>query len=193
MMIGLQEIYFDTTNTIKLNPNNEKFDFRATNKDISDSEYPIDSLKFLFQNYEMSSIKQLLLIRDFSIDNLNVKAFNNLLNLKKLNICRINFQNISFSELFCALQEYKIKRMKLEEINISEKDIIFIATLRKLEYIIFDRCVIQKETKNWLKFLFFNEFYIIVQYYMGDYYLSEDPIKFISEKFKTKYIVIEKI
>ncbi|TBT97182.1 hypothetical protein CWI37_2443p0010 [Hamiltosporidium tvaerminnensis] len=140
----------------------------------------------------MSSIKQLL-IRDFSIDNLNVKAFNNLLNLKKLNICRINFQNISFSELFCALQEYKIKRMKLEEINISEKDIIFIATLRKLEYIIFDRCVIQKETKNWLKFLFFNEFYIIVQYYMGDYYLSEDPIKFISEKFKTKYIVIEKI
>ncbi|KAK1349058.1 hypothetical protein LUQ84_001739 [Hamiltosporidium tvaerminnensis] len=219
MMIGLQEIYFDKTNTIKLNRSvdqivyiteldlwdinkmidflklsekNEKFNFKATNKDILDSEYPIDFLKFLFQNYDISSMKQLSIF-DFSINNLNVKSLSNLLSLEKLNIVRINFQNISFSELFCASREYKIKRMGLNGINISEKDLIFIGNLKKIADIRLWSCVIQGNTYNEIKMLFLNENYIELKYNTREDGLTEETIKFIKEKFKTKYIVIREL
>ncbi|TBU03070.1 hypothetical protein CWI39_1036p0020 [Hamiltosporidium magnivora] len=219
MMIALPGIYFDKTNNINLNRSadqifyitelylsnindridflklsekNKYFDFKATNKDILDSEYPINSLKFLFQNYDPSSIKQLS-ISDFSIDNLNVKAFSNLLDLKEINIYKINFQNICFSELFCASREYKIKRMELNEINISEQDLIFIENLKKIKDIIFWWCDIHEMTFFKIKFLFLNEFYIELKYNREEDDPPNKTIKFITEKFKKKYIVVKKI
>ncbi|TBU20938.1 hypothetical protein CWI38_0008p0110 [Hamiltosporidium tvaerminnensis] len=159
MMIDLQEIYFYKTNFIKLNrfvnqifyitelilldinkmidslqhlAKNEKFDFEATSKDEENLKLSSSPLNNLFRSYEMWAIKKLI-IRDFSIDNLDVKAFSNLLKLKEIKVYRINFQNISFSEFFCAKQEYKIKIMTLDGLNISEKDLIFIANLKKIE------------------------------------------------------------
>ncbi|TBT99496.1 hypothetical protein CWI36_1956p0010 [Hamiltosporidium magnivora] len=218
MMIGLQKIYIYTGNIIMLNRSvdqifyitelyiwyiykmidllqhlakNEKFDFKATNKDIFGSEYPKDSLKFAFPNYNLSSIKKLS-IENFSIGNSNVNAFSNLLCLKELDIAKINYQNISFSELFCAKQEYKIKRMNLEKINISEKDLIFIANLKKIEVIHFRWCDIQGKAYFWIKFLFVSENYIeLIKYGTREDNLPEETINFIKEKFKTKYIVIK--
>ncbi|TBU11236.1 hypothetical protein CWI38_1310p0020 [Hamiltosporidium tvaerminnensis] len=219
MIKGLQEIYVCKINCFTLNRSvdqifyitelthenthemidllnfltaNKKFAFTAENKDISDSENPKNTLKFLFHKYDLSSIKQLS-IRHFFIDNLDVKAFSNLLNLKELNISRIDFQNISFSELFCESHEYKIKRMKLIQINISEKDFIFIANLKKIEKIICECCNIQKKTYGWIKFLFNSEGYITLKYNTRNDNLSNEVINFIKEKFKTKYIVIRGI
>ncbi|TBU04081.1 hypothetical protein CWI36_0814p0020, partial [Hamiltosporidium magnivora] len=219
IMIGLQEIYFTKRNIIKLNRSvdqifyikeldlcdinemidllklsekNKKFDFKATNKDILDSEYPIDSLNCLFQNYEMSGIKKLS-IRKFSINYSNEKELGNLLNLKELNIVSINFLNISFSELFCAIQEYKIKRMWLTGINISEKDLIFIANLKKIEDIILWTCNIKENTYSEIEMLFFKEGYIELKYNPLRDNLPEETIEFITEKFKTKYIVIREL
>ncbi|KAK1349358.1 hypothetical protein LUQ84_001536 [Hamiltosporidium tvaerminnensis] len=216
MMIDLQEIYVYAINTwkltrfvnrifyikeltlrnthemidlLKLSENNKNIALKITNKDISDSEYPKDSLKFLFQNYDLSSIMKLS-IRNFLIDNLDVKAFSNLSNLKEFKVFRINFQNIGFSELFCNSREYKIKRMDLDEINISEKDLIFIANLKKIEKIIFRNFNIQRKTYNCIQMLFNNEVYIELKYYKIFDYLSEETIDFIEEAFKTKYIVI---
>ncbi|KAK1347487.1 hypothetical protein LUQ84_003024 [Hamiltosporidium tvaerminnensis] len=215
MMIGLQEIYFTQLNIIKLNRSvdqifyikeldlydinemidflkqsekNEKFDFKSTNKAKADLKLSLSPLKFLFQNYEISSIKKLS-ISDFNINNSNVEAFSTLLSLKELKIHKIWFQNISFSELFLAKQEYKISRMYLDEINISEKDLIFIANLKKIEYIKLWSYGIQGKDYTWIRMYFYNEFYIELIYYEEDV-LSEETIKYIKEKFKTKYIVI---
>ncbi|TBU09553.1 hypothetical protein CWI36_0019p0010 [Hamiltosporidium magnivora] len=163
MMIGLQEIYFVKANTkklnrmvdqifyitelrlwninrmidfVKLSENNKKLNFKATNKDISDSEYVIDSI----------NLKDLQ-VYNFSNDNLDVEAFSNLLNLKEIHIHRINFQHF----------KYKIKRIEFEKINISEKDLIFIANLKKIEDILFISCDIQGKAYRGIKFLFFNE------------------------------------
>ncbi|TBU00653.1 hypothetical protein CWI36_1570p0010 [Hamiltosporidium magnivora] len=216
MMIGLQEIYFYKTNFIKLNRSvnqifyttelylldineminflkhskeNEKFDFEATSKDEENLKLSSIIVKFLFQNYDISSIR-ILSIRDLCINNSNVKAFSNFLNLKELNLFEINLQNMSFSELFCANQEYKIQIMKLIEINISEKDFIFIANLKKIEYIRLWSCDILKNTYSCLQMYFYNEFYIELEYDIQDDYLTEETINYIKEKFKTKYIVI---
>ncbi|TBU04739.1 hypothetical protein CWI39_0763p0020, partial [Hamiltosporidium magnivora] len=123
--MGLQEIYFEKANTIKLN----------------------------------RSVDQIFYIKECAIfiDNLDVEAFSNLLNLKEIHIHRIYFQNISFSELFCASQEYKIKRMK--------KDLIFIANYKKIEDVLFISCDIQGKAYRWIKFLFFNEGYFGLKYY----------------------------
>ncbi|TBU10055.1 hypothetical protein CWI38_2062p0010, partial [Hamiltosporidium tvaerminnensis] len=215
MMIGLQKIYFDTTNTIKLNrfenqifyiteldlrcfdrmidfliqsEQNEKFDFEATNKDGENLKLYLSPLKFLFQNYEISSIKKLS-ISDFYINNSDVEALCNLLSLEELNINSIKFENISFSELFLAKQEYKIKRMNLYGINISEKDLIFIANLKKIEYIQFESCYIQGNTYNEIKMSFFNENYIELKYNARRDNLPEKTIKFIKEKFNTKILL----
>ncbi|TBT96825.1 hypothetical protein CWI36_3344p0010, partial [Hamiltosporidium magnivora] len=215
MMIGLQEIYFTQLNIIKLNRSvdqifyikeldlydinemidflkqsekNEKFDFKSTNKAKADLKLSLSPLKFLFQNYEISSIKKLS-ISDFYINNSNVEAFSTLLSLKELKIHKIWFQNISFSELFLAKQEYKISRMYLDEINISEKDLIFIANLKKIEYIKLWSYGIQGKDYTWIRMYFYNEFYIELIYYEEDV-LPEETIKYIKEKFKTKYIVI---
>ncbi|KAK1347537.1 hypothetical protein LUQ84_003072 [Hamiltosporidium tvaerminnensis] len=190
MMIGLQEIYFAKINTIKLNrfvdqifyitelilfdiyrmidllkllTNKQQFDFIATNKDKANFKLSSIPVNFLFQNYRMCGIKKLS-ARDFSIGNLNVKAFSNLLSLKELIFLRINFQKMSFSELFCANQEYKIERMELVEINISEKDLIFIANLKKIKDILFRSCDIQGKAYHWIKILFNNEGYIELKY-----------------------------
>ncbi|KAK1348384.1 hypothetical protein LUQ84_002388 [Hamiltosporidium tvaerminnensis] len=219
MMTGLQEIYFFKTNTIKLNrfvnqifyitelnlrginkmidflklsEKNKKFDFKATSKAKADLKLSLSPLKFLFQNYDISSTKKLSIF-DFSIDNSNVEAFSTLLNLKKLNIVRINFENISFSELFLAKQEYKIKRMWLTGINISEKDLIFIANLKKIEDIRLLSCDIQGKAYHWIYMYFYNEFYIELKYNTREDNLPEETIKYISEKFKTKYIVIREL
>ncbi|TBU01937.1 hypothetical protein CWI36_1227p0010 [Hamiltosporidium magnivora] len=172
MMVDLKEVFFMSEETLKLSrsvsqifyitelnllnvnrmidflkilANNKNFDLTAAYNDILDLECPSDSVKFLFKNYDLSSINELSLY-DFSIDKSNLKAFSNLLNLKELNFFRINFENISLSELFCASQEYKIKIMKLKEINISEKDLIFIANLKNLKKLEFERCYIQQKT-----------------------------------------------
>ncbi|KAK1349133.1 hypothetical protein LUQ84_001815 [Hamiltosporidium tvaerminnensis] len=217
-MIGLQEINYKKENTLKFNRSvdqsfyitelsfrdidemidllqnlamNEKFDFKATSKAKADLESSPSPLNFLFQNYDISSIKKLI-IRVFSIDNSDVKALCNLLSLKELNIYGIKFKNISFSELFCANQEYKIKRMKLFEMNISEQDLIFIENLKKIEDIIFISCDIQGNTYNEIKMLFVNEGYIELKYNTRKDNLREETINYISEKFKTKYIVIRR-
>ncbi|TBU00079.1 hypothetical protein CWI36_1751p0020, partial [Hamiltosporidium magnivora] len=213
MMIGLQEIYIAIINIIKLNRSldqifyitdlnlwsinemidfsklsekNKKFDIKATSKAKADLELSSIPLKFLFQNYEMSGIKKLS-IRNFSINHLNVKALSNLLNLKELNIVRINFQNISFSELFCAKQEYKIKRMYLEEINISEKDFIFIANLKKIKDIRLWRYDIQGKAYTWICMYFYNEFYMKLIYQKD--VLPEETIKYIKEKLKRNILL----
>ncbi|KAK1348492.1 hypothetical protein LUQ84_002096 [Hamiltosporidium tvaerminnensis] len=217
MMIGLQKIYVLKPNIIdinrfvnqifyitelylldinkmidflKLSKENEKFDFKATN--ILDSEYPIDSLKFLFQNYDISSIKKLIIF-ELTINNLNVKALSNLLSLKELNIYRIKFQNISFSELFCASREYKIERMEFAKIDISEKDLIFIANLKKIEDILFRSCDIQGKAYHWIKFLFYNEGYIELKYIFEADNLAAETIKFFEEKFKTNILLQSKV
>ncbi|TBT98556.1 hypothetical protein CWI36_2334p0010, partial [Hamiltosporidium magnivora] len=214
-MIGLQEIYFHNINTIKLNCSvdqsfyiqelsirdinemidllqnlamNEKFDFEATSKAKADLKLSRSPLNFLFQNEDISSIKKLS-ISDFSIDNSDVKAFSTLLRLKEINIVRIKFQNISFSELFCANQEYKIEKMKLSRINISEKDYIFIANLKNIRVIIFSMCNILKMTYGCYKFLFNNEGYIEQEYMDEEENLAAETIKFIKEKFTKKYLL----
>ncbi|TBT96748.1 hypothetical protein CWI39_3446p0010, partial [Hamiltosporidium magnivora] len=110
MMIGLQEIYFHNINTIKLNRSvdqsfyiaeldiwwidrmidllqdlakNEKFDFKATSKAKADLKLSLSPLKFLFQKYDISSIKKLSIV-DFCINDSNVEAFSTLLSLKEL-------------------------------------------------------------------------------------------------------------
>ncbi|KAK1349140.1 hypothetical protein LUQ84_001821 [Hamiltosporidium tvaerminnensis] len=215
MMIGLQEIDFFKTNIIKLNRSvdqsfyitelsirdinemidlwqhlakNEKFDFKATSKAKADLKSPLSPLNFLFQNEDISSIKKLS-ISEFSIDNSDVKAFSTLLRLKEINIVRIKFQNISFSELFCANQEYKIEKMKLSRINISEKDYIFIANLKNIRVIIFSMCNILKMTYGWYIFSFNNEGYIEQEYRDEEENLAAETIKFIKEKFTKKYLL----
>ncbi|TBT96561.1 hypothetical protein CWI39_3628p0010, partial [Hamiltosporidium magnivora] len=74
------------------------------NNDISDFNCHSDSVKFLFKNYDLSSINKPSLY-DFCVTKSNLKALSNLLNLKELNFLRINFENISLSELFCASRE----------------------------------------------------------------------------------------
>ncbi|KAK1349427.1 hypothetical protein LUQ84_3582 [Hamiltosporidium tvaerminnensis] len=216
MMIGLQEIYFYKTNTIKLNrfadqifyitelnlwdidrmiyllkllTNKQQFDFIATNKDKANLKLSSIPVKFLFQNYDLSSIKKLS-IWNLSIDNLNVKALCNLLSLVEFNIYCIKFQNISFSELFCASREYKIERMEFDKIDISEKDLIFIANLKKIEFIKLWSYGIQGKDYAWIRMYFFNENYIELEYNEQADNLPEETIKYIKEKFKTKYIVI---
>ncbi|KAK1351096.1 hypothetical protein LUQ84_000369 [Hamiltosporidium tvaerminnensis] len=215
MMIGLQEIYFTKRNIIKLNrffnqifyiteldlwdidemidllqnlAMNEKFDFKATSKAKADLESSPSPLNFLFQNYDISSIKKLI-IRAFSIDNSDVKALCNLLSLVEFNIYCIKFKNISFSELFCANQEYKIERMELVQINISEKDLIFIANLKKIRFIIFLRCNIQEMTYGRYEFLFNNEGYIELKYIDEEENLAAETMKFIEEKVNKKILL----
>ncbi|TBT96953.1 hypothetical protein CWI36_3246p0010 [Hamiltosporidium magnivora] len=176
---------------LKLSEKNKKFDFKATSKAKADLKLSLSPLKFLCQNYDLSSIKKLS-ISYIPTDNLNVKALSNLLNLKELYIYSINFQNISFSELFCAKQEYKIKRMEFDRINISEKDLIFIGNLKKIRVIKFWMCTIQRKTYKYIYMLFVNEGYIELEYDREDD-LPEETIEFITEKFKTKYIVISEL
>ncbi|TBT96887.1 hypothetical protein CWI36_3292p0010, partial [Hamiltosporidium magnivora] len=164
----------------------------ATSKAKADLESSPSPLNLLFQNYRMCGIKKLI-IRAFSIDNSDVKALCNLLSLVEFNIYCIKFKNISFSELFCANQEYKIKRMELIRINISEKDLIFIENLKKIRVIIFRSCDIQGNTYNEINMLFVTENYIELKYNTRKDNLPEETIKFIKEKFKTKYIVIREL
>ncbi|KAK1348496.1 hypothetical protein LUQ84_002100 [Hamiltosporidium tvaerminnensis] len=213
MMVDLKEVFFMSEETLKLSRSvsqifyitelellnvnrmidflkiltiNKNFDLTAAYNDILDLECPSDSVKFLFKNYDLSSINELSLY-DFSIDKSNLKAFSNLLNLKELNFFRINFENISLSELFCASQEYKIKIMRLKEINISEKDLIFIANLKNLKKLEFERCYIQQKTYlHCIKMLFINEFYIELTYFKRFGQLSEETIQFIKEAFGVK-------
>ncbi|TBT98151.1 hypothetical protein CWI39_2558p0010 [Hamiltosporidium magnivora] len=214
-MIGLQEIDFFKTNIIKLNRSvdqsfyitelfilrigimiellqhlakNEKFDFKATSKAKENLKLSSSPLNNLFQNYNLSSIKKLC-IEDFCINNSNLEEFSTLLSLKELNISGIKFQNISFSELFCANQEYKIEKMKLSRINISEKDYIFIANLKNIRVIIFSMCNILEMTYGWYKFSFNNEGYIEQEYMNEEENLAAETIKFIKEKFTKKYLL----
>ncbi|KAK1349109.1 hypothetical protein LUQ84_001790 [Hamiltosporidium tvaerminnensis] len=170
---------------LKILANNLAFDFKSANNDISDINCPSDSLKFLFENYDLSSINKLSLY-DFCVTKSNLKAFSNLLNLKELNFFRINFETISLSELFCASREYNIKRMKLERIYIAAKDLIFIANLNNLKELEFEGCYIQQKTYlHCIKMLFLNEFYIE----LICSYLSEEIIQVIKEDLKLKIAI----
>ncbi|TBU02617.1 hypothetical protein CWI39_1120p0010, partial [Hamiltosporidium magnivora] len=73
--------------------------------------------------------------------------------------------------------------------NISEKDLIFIANLKKIEYIQFGSCDIHGKTYRLIEFLFVNEGYIELRYNREDDYLPEETIKFIEEKFNTKILL----
>ncbi|TBT96723.1 hypothetical protein CWI39_3461p0010 [Hamiltosporidium magnivora] len=215
MMIGLQEIYFNVRNIIKLNrfvnqifyitelnlwdidemidllkflTNKQQFDFEATSKDEENLKLSRSPLQFLFQNYDISSIKKLI-IREFSIDNSDVKALCNLLSLIEFNIYCIKFKNISFSELFCANQEYKIKKMKLSQINISQKDLIFIENLKKIRVIIFWSCNIQGNTYESIRMCFYNEFYVELRYYREDDNLSEGTINLLKRNLKRNILL----
>ncbi|TBU20460.1 hypothetical protein CWI38_0067p0010, partial [Hamiltosporidium tvaerminnensis] len=109
--------------------------------------------------------------------------------LKEIKVYRINFQNMSFSELFCASKEYKIERMEFSKINISEKDLIFIANLKKIEDILFRSCDIQGKAYHWIKFLFYNKGYIELKYMFEADNLAAETIKFIEEKFNTNILL----
>ncbi|TBU02144.1 hypothetical protein CWI39_1221p0020 [Hamiltosporidium magnivora] len=164
-MVDLKEVFFSSEETLKLK--------RSV-------------IKFLFKNYDLSSINEPSLY-DFCVSKSNLKAFSNLLNLKELNFFIINFENISISELFCASHEYKIKNMRLEKINISEKDLIFIANLKNLKKLEFEGCYVQQKTYLYcMKMLFINEFYIEPTYFKFYGQLSEETIQFINEAFKDR-------
>ncbi|TBU04146.1 hypothetical protein CWI36_0806p0010 [Hamiltosporidium magnivora] len=182
MMIGLEEASLTWINSLKLSRSLIQcfyitelgvsevskmiysFDFKSANNDISDFNCHSDSLKLLFENYDLSSIKKGTLSQ-FSIDKLNLKAFSNLHNLKELNFLRINFENISLSELF------------------SDEDLIFIASLQNLKELEFEGCYIKQKTYlHCIKMLFINGFYIE----LICSHLSEEIIQFIKEAFKVK-------
>ncbi|TBT97824.1 hypothetical protein CWI37_2055p0010 [Hamiltosporidium tvaerminnensis] len=144
--------------------NNKTFDLKSANNDISDFNCHSDSVKFLFKNYDLSSINKPSLY-DFCVTKSNLKALSNLLNLKELNFLRINFENISLSELF------------------SDEDLIFIANYKNLKELEFEGCYIQQKTYlHCIKMLFINEFYIE----LICSHLSEEIIQFIKEAFKVK-------
>ncbi|TBU03501.1 hypothetical protein CWI36_0914p0020 [Hamiltosporidium magnivora] len=128
--------------SLRILVNKKIYDFTTINKDMLGTKSLSNSFKILFRNHYLTSIKKLYLV-EFAIDSLTVKAFSNLLNLKEVIIFRINCENTFFQVLFCVLQEYQIKRLEIVELNISEKDLIFIANLKKIEKIIFWRCNIQ--------------------------------------------------
>ncbi|KAK1347794.1 hypothetical protein LUQ84_002775 [Hamiltosporidium tvaerminnensis] len=79
--------------------------------------------------------------------------------------------------------------MTLEEINISENDLIFIANLKKIEYIKFVSCYIHGKTYRLIEFLFVNDNYIELKYNTQKDNIPEETIKFIKEKFNTKILL----
>ncbi|TBU06124.1 hypothetical protein CWI36_0511p0020 [Hamiltosporidium magnivora] len=136
MMIGLQAIYFEKTNTIKLNRSvnqifyitelylwsidkmidllqhlakNIKFDPTASNKDKADLKLFSIPVKFLFKNYGLNNTMKLC-IWDFPIDNLNVKAFQIFIESKRIkNPIEKIFEILVFPKLFCTLLPKNIK------------------------------------------------------------------------------------
>ncbi|TBU21007.1 hypothetical protein CWI38_0003p0020 [Hamiltosporidium tvaerminnensis] len=103
------------------------------------------------------------------------------------------FQNIYFSELFCTSHEYNIKKLLLVEINIVEKDLRFIANLKKLKSVELRACKIDQTPYSFLKFVFENEYLIELKYYYLNDNLSKETIKFIKENFKPRRIVVKKV
>ncbi|TBU13057.1 hypothetical protein CWI38_0544p0030 [Hamiltosporidium tvaerminnensis] len=167
MMQGLKEINFESTESItfrrsinrffyitelilcyinkmiqllKLSEYDENFDFKTTDNDISASKCPSESLKLLFVKYNLSSIKKLCLCF-FSISKCDQEALRNLINLRELKMYKIDLQNIFFSELFCTSLEYKIKRLRFVRTNIFERDLTFIANLKKLKELYFKKVI----------------------------------------------------
>ncbi|TBU09941.1 hypothetical protein CWI39_0015p0040 [Hamiltosporidium magnivora] len=128
--------------------------FTNTNH-ISNLESSSDSLKVLFEKYDLISIKKLCLCY-FTISELNVETFGNLFNLMDFTVYRNIFQNTYFSELFCTSHEYNIKKLLLVEINIVEKDLRFTANLKKLKSVELRACKIDQTPYSFLKFMFEN-------------------------------------
>ncbi|TBU09520.1 hypothetical protein CWI36_0022p0010 [Hamiltosporidium magnivora] len=166
--------------------------FSTPKNHISNPESSSDSLKVLFEKYDLISIKKLCLCY-FTISELNVETFGNLFNLMDFTVYRNIFQNIYFSELFCTSHEYNIKKLLLVEINIVEKDLRFTANLKKLKSVELRACKIDQTPYSFLKFMFENEYLIELKYYYLNDNLSKETIKFIKEKFKPRRIVVKKV
>ncbi|KAK1350391.1 hypothetical protein LUQ84_000629 [Hamiltosporidium tvaerminnensis] len=108
----------------------------------------------------------------------------------EMNLNRTKFQYICFSDLFCTSREYTIKRLKFNQINIIEKDLIFIATSEKLKELDFWKCKIYLKVYKFIKMMFVNEFYIKLRYYKRDDNLSKEFIQFMKVVFEPKNIDI---
>ncbi|TBU08177.1 hypothetical protein CWI36_0172p0010 [Hamiltosporidium magnivora] len=106
--------------------------------------YQDSMISHIFSYKNMENIHNLE-INSYAIGLKDRAALKNLRNLKNLRLEYCDFENIAFSDLFDIKDEYFIENLKLSEIILEKRDIIFISELKDL-----------KSLK--LNFLFFKNF-----------------------------------
>ncbi|TBU19299.1 hypothetical protein CWI38_0213p0010 [Hamiltosporidium tvaerminnensis] len=143
---------------VKLLENQSEYTLLRVNS-IVNEEFHSNSLKFLFEKYDLCRLKTLYL-SDISIGKTDSGAIGGLLYLEKLNIERIILCDIFFSELFCTSKECNIKILWVLKVNINIADLKFISNLNKLKNLIFVGCNIQQITSMYIKMSFIRKFRI---------------------------------
>ncbi|TBU07478.1 hypothetical protein CWI39_0312p0050 [Hamiltosporidium magnivora] len=146
------------------------------------------SLQCLVQVFD-PSLLDILTLENYSIYKSDKCALEKLSNLKQLSLTKINFDDISFQELFSTSIEYNIKKLYFEGINIYEADLKFIANLKKLKSLIFEQCTIVGWTSKRIEMLFLDKSTIKFTYYI-DNLASEKIIELMSQVFASKKILI---
>ncbi|TBU21030.1 hypothetical protein CWI38_0001p0010 [Hamiltosporidium tvaerminnensis] len=147
------------------------------------------SLQCLVQVFDLSLL-DILTLENYSIYKSDKCALEKLSNLKQLSLTKINFDDISFQELFSTSIEYNIKKLYFEGINIYEADLKFIANLKKLKSLIFEQCTIVEWTSSKrIEMLFLDKSTIKFTFYIEN--LSTEKImKCIRQVFAPKKILI---
>ncbi|TBU00297.1 hypothetical protein CWI37_1051p0020 [Hamiltosporidium tvaerminnensis] len=97
--------------------------------------------------------------------------------LKELEMYKIDLQNIFFSKLFRTSLEYNIKKLRFVRTNIFERDLTFIANLKKLKELFIHESFIYQKIYHFIKILFLNDFYIELKNYATEENISEEIIR----------------